>query len=102
MRCYYVLVEGRLEWLQPRHDTDSSSERFRPAGFYCHRYVLASSPEAARDVAFRKVRANLDSQTGWLKTAAVRLELVADEIARAASYRLLLPDNRGHIFYDEN
>ena len=53
MRCFYVLVHGSLEWdCEPEID----EEFFRPAGFYCHRYVLASGFKHAAEKALRRVR----------------------------------------------
>lgn len=98
MRCYYVLVHGTLGWVPGR----SASHEFgamKPAGFSCHRYVLASSEAAAIDTAFNRVRANLDREMGWLREGLATVELDAEEVAAAPIYKLLRPDNRGHTFY---
>ena len=101
MGCYDVLVHGRLVWsgMPPRSKGDI--EAGRPAGFYCHRHVLAPSIHDARDAAFRRVRANLDRQTGWITAKAVTLELEAEAVAPAPIYRLMKPGPLGHIFYDQ-
>jgi hypothetical protein len=101
MKCYYVLIHGRLEWRPTSTTNDIGDETSQPLGFYCHRYVLASSISSAEDSAFRRVRDNLDRQTGWLTTNHVKLELNAEEITPAPIFRLLKSDNRGHIFYDK-
>lgn len=100
MKCYFVLVHGRLEWTAPSQP-DDGCETTQPAGFYCHRYVLASTVQNAQAAAFRRVRENLDRQTGWIRQKAVKLELEADETSIAPIYHLLKPDNRGHTFYEE-
>jgi len=80
---------------------DRDGETFQPAGFYCHRYVLASSIHNAQDAAFRRVRDNLDRQTGWIKARAVNLKLEAEETTPAPIYHLMKPDNLGHTFYEQ-
>ncbi|MFL6723890.1 MAG: hypothetical protein ACJ8FC_12405 [Sphingomicrobium sp.] len=96
MRCFYVLVRGSLEWeCEPEIDEDS----FRPAGFHCHRYVLASGFEEAAEKAFRRVRKNFEKQTGWLGRGLVKLTLDAEELTPAPIRKLLRRDNRGHSFY---
>lgn len=101
MKCYYVLVHGRLVWSTMPPPPDRDGETFQPAGFYCHRYVLASSIRNAQDAAFRRVRENLDRQRGWIKAKAVKLELAAEETTPAHIYHLMKPDNRGHTFYEQ-
>jgi len=101
MKCYYVLVHGRLNWNTTSSPPDGGGETFQPAGFYCHRYVLASTIHNAQEAAFRRVRENLDRQTGWITAEAVKLELDAEETASAPIYQLLKPDNRGHTFYEQ-
>lgn len=49
---------------------------------------------------FRRVRENLDRQTGWIRGKEVKLE--AAEITSAPFYQLLKPDNRGHTFYESD
>lgn len=100
MRCYYVLVHGRLDWSTTSPRPDDDGEAFQPEGFYCHRYVLASSIHHAQEAAFRRVRENLDRQTGWIRGKEVKLE--AAEITSAPFYQLLKPDNRGHTFYESD
>jgi hypothetical protein len=100
MRCYYVLVHGKLTWLSGRSPTDAIGET-KPTGFYCHRYVLASSEAAAIDAAFHRIRSNLDREMGWLREGFASVELHADKIANAPMHKLLKPDNRGHTFYVE-
>jgi hypothetical protein len=101
MKCYYVLVHGRLDWDAVSPATENHADAFRPAGFWCHRYVLASTVYTAQEVAFRRVRENLDRRTGWLTAKAARLQLEAEETVQAPIFKLLKPDNRGHTFYDE-
>lgn len=100
MRCFYVLVHGKLDWTtKPPQSDDADS--LRPAGFYCHRFVLAPDEEGAAEKAFRRVRDNLDKQTGWLSEGAANLQLEAEEVDEAPVHKLLKPDNRGHTFYEE-
>lgn len=101
MRCYYVLIHGRLGWSAASTSNGEGAITSQPLGFYCHRYVLASSIQAAQETAFNRVRNNLDRQTGWLAAKLIRLELSAEEITPAPFHRLLKPDNLGHTFYDE-
>lgn len=75
-------------------------EAFRPDGFYCHRYVLASGEDDARDKAFHRVRENLEKQTGWMGAGLAMLDLEAEEVADAPMRKLLKPDNPGHTFYE--
>ena len=98
MNCYYVLINGKLKWDEAPLNTDE--DVFRPEGFYCHRYVMASSPKAAEETAFARVRDNLD-EDDWLKKSYASLTLEADEITVAPFYKLLKPENRGHSFYSE-
>ena len=97
MRCFYVLVHGSIEWdSEPAVD----DEFFRPAGFHCHRYVLASGYKDAAERAFRRVRKNLEKQTGWIGQGLVKLTLEAEELTLAPMRKLLRRDNREHTFYD--
>jgi hypothetical protein len=98
MRCFYVLMHGRLRWQAEEASTQNESAT-RPQGFYCHRYVLASGEDQAEVTAFRRVRETLEKQTGWLGAGLAALELEAEELTAAPMYRLLRPDNRGHTFY---
>jgi hypothetical protein len=100
MKCYYVLVHGRLNWRTTSPPPHDDGETFQPEGFYCQRYVLASSIHHAQEAAFRRVRENLDRQTGWIR-GGVKLELEAEETTSAPIYQLLKPDNRGHTFYEQ-
>lgn len=95
MRCFYVLVHGRLNWAANLCAGDIE----RPPGFYCHRYVLAQNAASAAEAAFRRVRENLGRQTDWLKDGLAKLELEAEEIRKAPIHKILTPDNRGHTFY---
>jgi hypothetical protein len=79
---------------------DDDAEIFQPAGFYCYRFVLASTIQNAQKTAFRRVRDNFDTRTGWVKARGVKLVLEAEETSPASIYQLLRPDNRGHTFYD--
>jgi hypothetical protein len=99
MKCYHVLVHGRLNWSTVPPPPDDG-DTFQPAGFYCYRYVLASTIHDAQQAAFRRVRDNFDRQTGWITANAVRLELSAEETTSAPIYQLLKPDNRAHTFYE--
>jgi hypothetical protein len=100
MNCYYILMHGQLKWHEPPPATVEGDDIFQPQGFYCHRYVLAPTPQAAQATAFEKVRRNLDKE-GWLTDNAVTLTLEADEVALAPIYKVLKPDNLGHTFYSE-
>ena len=96
MRCFYVLVHGALEW--PTNHLEDE-EAFTPAGFYCHRYVFASSYEEAAEKAFRSVRKNLEKQTAWIGQGVAKLTLEAQELKPAPLRKLLARRNRGHAFY---
>ena len=98
MRCFYVLVHGKVEWPS---DHLQDEEAFTPSGFYCHRYVFASGYEEAAEKAFRRIRKNLERQTGWLKQGLAKLTLEAEELKPAPMHKLLRRDNRGHTFYEE-
>jgi len=100
MRCYYVLIHGRLNWAPGRSPVDELGASV-PQGFYCHRFVFASDEDAAIERAFRRVRLNLDEVTGWLRDEFATLNLEAEKIAIAPVYKLLLPTNRGHSFYEQ-
>lgn len=102
MRCFYVLVHGRLTWRMEFSSAADDPEVFRPHGFYCHRYVLASCEEAAQDTAFHRVRENLEKQTGWISAGSATLDLEAEDVANAPMHKLLKPDNKGHTFYQED
>lgn len=98
MRCYYVLIHGKLDWnVAP----PAGDDVYQPRGFYCHRYVLASDEGDAARKAFKRVRDNLDSGGRWLTRGAASLSLEADEISAAPIHKLLMPDNRSHAFYEE-
>lgn len=99
MRCFYVLVHGTLTWASGLPDP---GEAPRAGGFYCHRYVLARTKEDAAEKAFRRVRDNLDKQTGWLRHGSAYLAMDAEELALAPLHKLLKPENRGHSFYAED
>lgn len=79
-----------------------NSDLGQPAGFYCHRHVLAPDETLAAEKAFHRVRENLDKQMGWLRDGLAALELHAEEVFPAPLYKLLKPDNRGHTFYAED
>jgi hypothetical protein len=98
MRCFYVLVHGKLDWAVTRADED---ELDRPAGFYCHRFVLAQNEAHATEKAFSRVRENLDERFGWLSDRSARLTLEAEELSFAPMHKLLKRENRSHAFYDE-
>ena len=100
MRCFYVLVHGRLSWLV--EPTELQGDVDQPVGFYCHRYILASNPKDAIQRAFGDVSNNLDGQTGWLRDHAAELKLEAEEVSRASLLKAFLPVNRGHTFYKRN
>lgn len=95
MRCYYILIHGKLDWQGVARDDDEVSQ---PVGFFCHRYLLAANKSDAAEKAFRRVRANLSE---WTTEGGPKLDLDAEEIAEAPIYKLLLPENRGHAFYAE-
>ena len=97
MRCFYVLVHGSLEWPSDQLD---DVEAFTPAGFYCHRYVLASGYEDAANKAFRRIRKSLEKQTGWLKLGLAKLTLEASELKPAPLHKLLRRSKRVRDFYD--
>jgi hypothetical protein len=96
LRCFYVLVHGSLTW---ECESDVDDDSFQPAGFYCHRYVLAKGYEDAANKAIRRVRKNLERKTGWLKQGLAELALEAEELKPAPMYKLL-KRRPGHAFYD--
>ena len=98
MRCFYVLVHGSLEWPS---DHAEDEDAFAPEGFYCHRYGFASGYKEAVEKAFRRVRKNLENQTGWLGQGLAKLTLEASELTPAPMRKLLRRPNRGHAFYGE-
>ena len=98
MRCFYVLIHGRLNWKV----APTSDDVCQPRGFFCHRYVLAADEQTASEIAFRRVRSNLDRQGRWLSGGSADLELEVEEICAAPFHKLLRPDDRGHAFYDED
>jgi len=101
MRCYFVLVRGDLDWAPDRPASDEFGS-MKPAGFYCHRFVLAADEAKAVKTAFERVRVNLDNQVGWLRNGLATVDLEAEEVSTAPMYKLLKPDNRGHTFYHED
>jgi len=101
VRCYYVLVHGRLDWVEARSALDQFGA-MKPRGFHCHRYVLASDRAGAVEAALRRVEENLDRKMGWLKNGLATVELEAEEVATAPIRKLLKPDNRGHSFYERD
>lgn len=101
MRCFYVLVHGRLDWrTEPSRGDEPAGPR--PAGFYAHRYLLASNEGEAKAAAFRRVRDRLDEETGWIDRGLAALSLEAEEVAVAPLHKLLKPDSRGHAFYRDD
>lgn len=101
MRCFYVLVHGRLEWRANIPISDSLAAT-KPRGMYCHRYVLSADAESAKTKAFERVRNNLDQEMGWLSKGWATLALEADAVVQASMLKLVRPDNRGHTFYTED
>ena len=97
MRCFHVLVRGTLEWPQEQLD---DVEAFTPAGFTCHRYVLASGFKDAAEKAFRIVRRNLERQTGWLKQGAVKLTLECEELKPAPIHKIFKRGRKVGDFYE--
>lgn len=97
MRCFYVLVHGTLEWSPDQLD---DQEMFTPAGFYCHRYVLATGYEDAAERAFRRIRKSLERQTGWIGQGGARLTLQAEELKPAPLHKLFRRGRKVSGFYD--
>jgi hypothetical protein len=98
MQCYYVFVNGEFDWKVAPFD----EEMWQPRGFYCHRFVLASNEQKAAQIAFERIRKNLERTAPWLTAGSASLRLEVDEICPAPFYKLLKPDNKGHTFYDED
>lgn len=98
MRCFDVLVHGRIHWLDAGH-SDAAPCASRPAGLYCHRYVLASNADHAQEKAIHRVRENLEHQTGWMSEGRAWVEFIVEEVASAPLFNGFLTDNRGHTFY---
>jgi hypothetical protein len=96
MRCFYVRVHGALDWPDEHIENE---DMFTPAGFYCHRYVFASSYQEATEKAFLRVRNSLERQTGWIGQGLAKLTLEAEELAPAPMTKLLRRGNRGQTFY---
>ena len=99
MRCFYVVVHGTLEWSA---DHLENEDAFTPAGFHCHRYVLASGFEEAAGKAFRHIRRNLEKQTGWLKQGRAKLTLECEELRPAPLHKLLRRNRRVCDFYQNS
>lgn len=99
MRCYYVVVHGRLSWLAERSAADHIGAG-KPTGFYCHRYVLAPNDSHATEIAFRRVTQNLDGEFGWVRDGLATITLEATEVTSVPIHKVLKPDNRGHTFYE--
>ncbi len=100
MRSYLVHVHGRLKWIVEEPAFKLPGIEPKPAGFFCHRYVLASDIKAASAKALESVRKNLDRQTYWLSNDEAELELEAEEVQPASLITGFLPHNRGHTFYN--
>lgn len=100
MRCYYVLVHGKLDWATESILSDEFGAT-KPTGFYCHRYVLALDKGEARATALRRVQRNFENQFSWLRDGLATVHLEAEEVDSAQMRKLLKPDNRGHTFYTE-
>ena len=98
MRCYYVLVHGLLRW-HSRTPVGDEIGANRPAGFYCHRYLLAADEDDAVARAFRRVSDNLEREFGWVSSGAASLNLEAEEVSAAPILNVLKPDNKGHTYY---
>ena len=101
MRCFYVLIHGRISWIEKASEGDREPDVDRPTGFYCHRYVLASDESQAEAAASERARENLEKQTGWIGCGYIALDLEAEGVAPAPLLKLLRPDNCGHSFYRE-
>jgi len=98
MRCFDILVHGHIRWLHvDRLDADPDADR--ATGFYCHRYVIASSADLAIEKAICRVRENLEQQTGWVSEGRACVQFIVDEVSSAPLIKGFLPDNRGHTFY---
>ena len=98
MKCYHVVVHGRLDWADSLHPAEG--DVVQPAGFYSHRHVLASTVQRAEEVALRKVRARLADRTDWLQTKAATLTLEAAEVSAAPFHQFLKPAG-GFAFYSD-
>jgi hypothetical protein len=101
MRCFYVLVHGKINWNAELPEI-GDPEIARPAGFYCHRFVLAANEREAAEIAFHRVRASLDKESDWLAKGLATIDLEAEETAAAPMHNLLRKENRGHSFYEED
>jgi hypothetical protein len=102
MKCFRVVVHGQLNWRTATRGDAVADAVFQPAGFYCHRFVVAMTQDAAQAAAFRKVAANLDEQTGWLRSGSAELQMVVDEMQIVPIYKLFRPANLGHTFYNRD
>lgn len=100
MRCFYILIHGRLRWAVELVEGDTEVEQ--PDGFYCHRYVLASDQSTAISKAMKSVSSNLDNQTGWLRDNTAELVMETEEVSRASYMKAFKPINRGHTFYGDD
>ena len=92
MRCYQVLVHGKLEWRVP----SSTPDETQPRGLYCTRHVLARSELQAAQKACANVTRALDRKL----SGAARSTCVADDIAPAQLWKLLAR-NPGLVFYND-
>ena len=75
---------------------------FQPAGFYCHRLVAATTQDAAQAAAFGKVAANLDKQTGWLRSGSADLQMAVDKTQIVPICKSSKRANLGHTFYEKD
>lgn len=100
MRCFHILIHGRLRWAVDLVEGDTEVEQ--PDGFYCQRYVLASDQHMAISKAMKSVSSNLDDQTGWLSDKTAELVMEAEEVSQASYMMAFKPINRGHTFYGDD
>ena len=89
MRCYYLLANGKIDWLSP------DRTELRPAGFYAHRYVLAKNAQEAETKALTRIRSNFTTRFGDSAT----VDVTAEQVDRAPLWKALIPENKGHSFY---
>ncbi len=96
MRCFFVLVHGKLEW-----GFDAAPNETQPAGFVCPRYVLAGGETRAQEIATLNVQRTAERRFSWLSNGETRLSLSVDEILPARLYKLLWPLSQSFVFYEK-
>lgn len=97
MRCYRVLVHGRI--CRADADPDGHSELVQPKGFYANRYVLAATEQGAANRALGLVRKDMADRDALVRAGKKQLSVSVVEVDRANIASILKPINKGYSFY---